>query len=174
MIDQLIPHRYVEGENHGKPQEGGFLWDQRLNANGLEGQLDELKSRWYSYLQARWVALSKDFQGLAPAVYSKEAEWDADPHRYFIFNNATCLKHIHWRHFLADCELLMGEMSSLEPLRKQEEDRAKSWLTENHQDIMSNFDPKVAKLRNKRKIIISPTALENLNRIGDDDEMNDY
>lgn len=174
VIDQLIPHRYVEGEHHGKPQDGGFLWDQRLDANGLEGQLDELKSRWYSYLEARWVALSKDFQDLAPAVYSKAAEWDTDPNRYFIFNNATCLKHLHLRHFLADCELLMCETSSLEPLLKQEADRAKSWLTENHQDIMRNFDPKVAKLRKKRKIIMSPAALENQNRIGDDDETNDY
>lgn len=172
VIDQLIPHCYVEGENNGKPQDGGFLWDQRLDANGLEDQLDELKRRWYSYLQARWVALSKDFQDLAPAVYSKAAEWDTDPHRYFIFNNTTCLKHIRLRHFLADCELLMGETSSPEPLRIQEADRAKSWLTENHQDIMRNFDPKVAKLRKKRKIIISPTALEDLNRIGDDNEMN--
>lgn len=174
VIDQLIPHHFVEGEHHGKPQDGGFLWDQRLDANGLEGQLDELKRRWYSNLQARWVALSKDFQDLAPAVYSKAAEWDNDPHRYFIFNNATCLKQIHWRHFLTDCEQLMGESSSLEPLREQEIDRAKNWLTENHQDIMRNFDPKVAKLRKKRKIIMSPAALEDLNRVGADDDTNDY
>jgi hypothetical protein len=40
-----------------------------------------------------------------------------------------------------------------------------SWLAENHQNIMKNFDPKVTKLRKKRKIIISARALEDLNKI---------
>jgi hypothetical protein len=31
----------------------------QLDAGGQEGQLDELKSRWYSYLQERWLTLSK-------------------------------------------------------------------------------------------------------------------
>lgn len=99
---------------------------------------------------------------------------DTDHYRYFIFKNTICLKHIHVRHFLADCELPMGETSSLEPLHKHETDRAKSWLTEGYQDIMRNFNPKVAKLRKKRNIIMSPAALESLNRIGDDDETNDH
>lgn len=85
-INQLIPHEYVEGKNNGKKEKGGFLWDMKLDAQGLEGQLDELNSCSYTYLNDRWLALSKTFYDLAPAVYIKKNQnWDDDPHLFFIF-----------------------------------------------------------------------------------------
>jgi hypothetical protein len=35
-INQLIPHDYVDGKNHGNREKGGFLWDMKIDAGGLE------------------------------------------------------------------------------------------------------------------------------------------
>ncbi len=169
-IDQLIPHEYVDGKNHGKQEKGGFLWEMEIDAAGQEAQLDELKHRWYGYQRERWLALSEITSQQSPAVYTRDHSWDNDPHRDFIFNNATTLKQIRWRYFLADCEPLMAEFSEVEKILAEEVGRANIWLSENHQDIQENFDPKVVKLRKKRKIIMSPSALNDLSKIDEDDE----
>jgi hypothetical protein len=48
-INELIPHDYVHGKEHGKREAGGFLWDLKIDAAGRETHLDELKRRWYAY-----------------------------------------------------------------------------------------------------------------------------
>jgi len=169
-IKQLIPHEYVDGKNQGKPEKGGFLWDMKIDAGGLEAQLEELKSRWYIYQRERWYAVSKMFSDLPPAVYIQDQDWDDDPHRFFIFNNASTLKLIRWRHFLSDCEPLITDFLVMEEQLKKKTGDAISWLSENHRDILKNFDPKVVKLRKKYKIVMSPRALEDLAKIDTDDE----
>src|SRR5690606_6228029 len=69
LIQTLIPHEYVHGKSHGKPEKNGFLWDIKIQASGLEKQLDELKNRWYQYMQQRWLELSELFIQPGPAVY---------------------------------------------------------------------------------------------------------
>lgn len=169
-IDQLIPHEYVTGKDHGNQTKGGFLWDMKLDASGLEGQLDELNHRWFNYLQERWLELSKESRNASPAVYTKDKDWDDDPHRFYIFSNAETLKKIRWQHFISDCEPLMANLSTIETQLELEITRAKSYLSDNHQDIMNNFDPKVTRLRKKRKIIMSAEALNDLEKIAEDEE----
>ena len=169
-INQLIPHDYVDGKNQGKPEKGGFLLDMKLDAGGLEAQLEELQSRWYIYQRERWYALSKMFSDLPSAVFIFDQDEDEDPHRFYIFNNASTLKQIRWQHFLSDCEPLITDFSVMEDPFKKEIDDAISWLSENHREIVKNFDPKIIKLRKKMKIIISPEALEDLAKIDIDDE----
>lgn len=169
-IDQLIPHDYVDGKNQGKAEKGGFLFDMKIDAQGLEAQLEELKSRWYIYQRERWYALSKTFSDLPSAVFTLDQDWDDDPHRFFIFSNASTLKQIRWQHFLSDCEPLVTDFSVMEEQFKKEIGDAKSWLSENHQEILKNFDPKITKLRKKKKIIISSRAMEDLAKIDIDDE----
>lgn len=169
-INQLIPHEYVDGKNQGKPVKGGFLLDMKIDAGGLEAQLDELKNRWYTYQRERSSALNLMFRDSPPAVFIKDHDWDDDPHRFFIFKNAPTLKQIRWKHFLSDCESLITDFSLLEDQLTSEIDDAISWLSENHLDILKNFDPKVIKLRKKKKIIISSRALEDLAKIDTDDE----
>lgn len=164
-IKQLIPHDYVEGENQGKPQDGGFLLDMKIDARGLEGQLEELQSRWYTYQRERWHELSEKFSNLLPAVFMLEQDWDDDPHRYFVFNNASALKQIRWQHFTSDCKPLITDFSVIEKQVKKEIADAISWLSENHRDIVRNFDPAIVNLKKRRKIIMSPRALKDLTKI---------
>ncbi len=165
IIKQLIPHEYVDGNNHGKQEQGGFLWDVKVDAAGQEVQLDELKSRWYGYQRKHWLALSQSNAQRPPAVYVHDKDWDDDPHRVFVFTNERTLKQIRWRHFLSDCRPLLAEYAEVEKFLAEEIDRANDWLVKNHQDIQENFDPKVVKLRKKRKIILTGSALDDLSRI---------
>jgi len=170
IIEQLIPHKYIDGKDNGKPEQGGFLWDIKLDAGGQEGQLDELNSRWHAYLHERWTALSIINTEHPPAVYIQDQDSDNDPHRFFIFNNEVTLKKIRWQHFLSDCKPLIGDYSMVTSRLKQEVNGAKDFLTENHQDIQANFDPKVIKFRKKRKIIMAAGVLDDLDKISAEDE----
>lgn len=170
LIDQLSPHEYVEGEDNGKAESGGVRYDMKLDAAGLEGQLDELRSRWYRYQSERWIDLSKRFSQLPPAVYIADENKDDGPDRSFIFNNAAILRKVRWRHFLSDCRPYVAELSSFDGQLAQEIERATAWLKANHHEIMNNFDPTVVKLRRKRRIVFLPDALEDLNKIARQDE----
>ena len=82
IIRQLIPHEYVDGKNHGKQDEGGFLWDMKIDAAGQEARLDALRNRWYGYQQERWLALSESNVQRLSAVYVHDKNRNDDPHRF--------------------------------------------------------------------------------------------
>ncbi len=161
-IEQLIPHEYVEGKNHGKKTEGGFSWDMKKNAHGLEGQLDELQYRWTAYMQESWLVTSQSNANCEPAIYVKDNHWDNDPHRSFIFSNEASLKKVRWRHFLSDIKPLLADSSILDKEMEQEVEKSKGFLDEQYRDIMDNFNPKVIKLRKKMKIVMPPDVLDDL------------
>jgi len=165
-INKLIPHEYVEGKENGKQVKGGVRWDMQVDADGMEKQLDELKSRWYSYTQQRWLELSKEFTQTSPAVFTENNHQDGELNRKFIFNNEEALKQIRWEHFLADCELLTEEFSKVAERKEQEVTRAETYLQEEHEDIMKNFDPNVVKLKRKMKVVVAPGAFDGL--VGED------
>lgn len=167
----LIPHEYVEGRNHGKAETGGSLWDMRVEAGGQEAQLEELKRRWYGYVQQRWLELSQSFVGAPPAAFLADRTQDDEPHRDFIFNNASALKAVRWKHLLADCERIRADASELAGIKQQEVDRANRWLDDALDDIRRNFDPRVVPLTKRRKIIIAPGAFDGL--LGGDNEQPD-
>jgi hypothetical protein len=166
IIQTLIPHKYIDGKNNGKPEQGGFRWDLQVDAAGLEKHLDELNSRWHHYTQQRWLALSHQFSQSAPVVYTEDKNEHGELHRNFIFNNERALKHTYWRQFLADSKAIQGDYGKVSEMEQQELAKAESWLQASHQDIMTNFDPNVIKLKKKRKIVIAPGAFDGIR--GDD------
>lgn len=168
LIQALIPHQYVDGKDHGKQEQGGFLWSMDIKANGLERQLDELKHRWYHYVHQRWLELSQAQCQCSPAVYFRDEDSEGEKHRDFIFNNAQALQQVRWQHFLADCEAIQSNYADVAEMEKQELPQAESWLKETHRDIMQNFDPKVVKFKKPRKIVIAPGAFDDV--LGEDDD----
>lgn len=167
-IDQLIPHTYSEGKDNGKSDSAGVIWDMVVNAEGQEAQLDELKSRWYNYKEERWFKLSKMYKTQPPAAYSRDIHLDDDPNKLFLFNNEFALKNIRWKCFLSDMKPMLANYSDLDKQLEQEIGRCKNFIYENHQDIQKNFDPKVVKLRKKRKIIVMPEAMSDLFNLDDE------
>jgi hypothetical protein len=60
-IDELIPYQYIDGPEHGKREDKGHIHDKRLDADGLEGQLQALRNHYYSYMRERYEALLDRF-----------------------------------------------------------------------------------------------------------------
>lgn len=162
-IRELIPHEYVDGKNHGKRQGKGSIFDQKLIANGKEAQLEELKWRYYGYIGERQQIALDDFDAKAQRrVYLVDKSRKFDPHASFIFTDKTALQSVRFRHFMADCRSMIGDNRELDALIEQERRAAVEFLERNHRDIMENFDPKIARFRTKRKIIIVDGALDGL------------
>jgi len=162
-INGLIPHKYVNGKNHGKREGQGSLFDMRIDAGGLEPQLEELKDRYYRYLSMRFESLLDGYHANASKrVYQVDDNQETEPHRDFIFTHISALQAVRFRHFMQDCNAIQGDPVELKALLEQEYQAAVGFLEHAHQDIVANFDPKVVKLRKKMKVIISYAAAKDL------------
>lgn len=170
LIRHLIPHEYVEGKNHGKEEEGGVLWDIRVDANGSGPQLEELQRQWYQYVQQCWTDLSITFKGQPPAVFKVKSIEQGDLSAVFIFNNAAALERVRWRSFLSDCRLLEGASTEVEHLVSEAWRQAEDWLREAHRDVLKNFDPTVTSLNKPLKFIVAPGAFDSLLRLDKNDD----
>ena len=168
-IDTLIPHDFVDGKDHGKQTKGGYLFNLEIDAAGLEGQLDELKDRWYSYIQEHCLLINEAQSEVKPAIYLQENAWNEDPNRTFIFNNEVALKQVRWRHFLADCQPLTADSSVIDELIQAETDSATIFLEHQYQDIMDNYDPNILKFRKKRTVVMTPGFLSDLDKLDQDE-----
>jgi hypothetical protein len=163
QINALIPHRFVDGKDHGKREGEGIRFDLRVDAGGMEGQLDELNERYYRYLSSRVEALLVELDAKAPKrVYMVDTSRDVEPCRDFVFTDKTALQAVRFLHFMRDCQAILGDPAELDELLHQENQAASEFLEQSHQDILKNFDPKVVKLRKKRKILLSDEAAKDL------------
>ena len=162
-IDELIPCHYVDGPEHGKRDDNGFVYDKRLNANGLEGQLQALRDRYYTYMRERYEALLDRFNS-SPAtnVYMRDRSRDNEPQMDFVFSDATALDAVRFRHFVSDCRRITGDPAEVDHLIAQEKHLALDFLANTNKGIMDNFDPTVVKLHRKRKIILANDTLKDL------------
>lgn len=162
-IQSLIPHEYVDGPNHGKREDKGFIYDKRVDAHGLEGQLEELQRRYYAYMNKRHEDLLDLFDKTAPKrVYARDRSRPDDPHMDFVFSDKTALDAVRFRRFMSDCRRIAGDNRELEAQLDHERRAAVTFLEESHRDIMEHFDLMVVKLRKRRKIILADSRLKDL------------
>lgn len=169
-IESLIPHSYEHGDEHGKSEEDGVIWDVKLVADGKESQLEELQRRWLQYQDNRILELQARFSRYEPAVYVHDHPIDDDPNKVFIFTNARTLQDIRWRTFLLDCNAFQKDYSMVQAILDEEMATASEFIDEQYQDIIDNFDPTVLPLKKKPKIIISSRALDDMKRLSEDDD----
>jgi len=164
VMRELIPHKHVRGENNGKPEKGGFLMDFRIQANGMEDQLEELKSRFNkTYLNDIWERAGYDWMNRGEdSVFILETNEDDENNRHIIFSDPEVLKKIRFESFVADCKSLEKAPKSLNDYLGAEKDKCRAWLVEQLKDINENYDPKIKKFQKKRKIVVSPKAAKDL------------
>lgn len=74
----------------------------------------------------------------------------------------TALQVVRLRHFVRDCRSMAGNPQELEVWAKRECQAVRRFLEETYRDIKQHFDPKVARLRKKRKIILADGAVKDL------------
>jgi hypothetical protein len=163
QIESLIPHRYVEGKNHGKREPGGTVWDLRVDAGGMELQLETLRDFYYEYLRAAHERLLDRFDEQATQrVYIQRETQGLEAHIRFIFSDKSALDAVRFRQFFSDCRRITGDLTELGAVIEQEKQAAVEFLQAQYRDIQQNFDPTVVPLRKKRKIVLADGALDDL------------
>lgn len=159
QIDQLFPHEYVPGDEHGKREENGFIWDMRVDAAGMEGHLDELQRRFQHYLAERHEMLLDQFdQAARCAVYLRDRTTPTEPQMDFIFSDKTALQAVRFKQFVNDCRQFAGDDQVLARVDEDERNALIAYLKREYAEIVANFDEKIIKLRKKRKITLSEKA----------------
>jgi hypothetical protein len=165
-LHALIPHAYVPGRHHGEQEESGIRWDFRIDAGGREDQLDELKNRFTKYLIQRNDELAEIWdQRHVGRAYVIDKSSPDDPSLSFVFSDPSALKQIRFRHFMTDVRAIEAPQASLDREIASEKTRLQAFLDTQLADINDNFDPKVIKLRPRRKVILSPRAARDINML---------
>jgi len=163
QIAGLIPYRYIDGPNYGKRDNHGYVYDKRLDADGLEGQLQALQDRYYTYMRERHEEVLDRFNtSPTTCVYIRDRTRNNEPQIDFVFSDATALDAVRFRHFVSDARRIASDPAELDSLIEQERRLALNFLASTHRNIMDNFDPTVVKLRRKRKIILANDKLKDL------------
>lgn len=163
-IDELIPHRYIEGTEHGKRSAGGRRWDFRVDAAGMEPQLDDLRRRHYEYVNRVLFRLEEQLNAdRQRRVYIDRKESESDPHIDFVFSDGLALDAVRFRHFFKDCQRIAApDFGSIRGLIEKEVEAALLFIDEQHRDILENFDPTVVPLGKKRKIMVADRVWSDL------------
>lgn len=171
-VDELIPHDYIEGPNNSKRTKHGFLWDYKIDAKGLERQLDELKERSRGYLNRLQESLNDAFhEDSECAVYFDIYDSDdGEPWWDVIVKNARTAQHIRFESYLKDCEQFVKPMCEIDQLFKTHREQLDTFLEKSYQDVMENLDPNVTPLKKKMNIVFSPQAIDDLSRLSDDND----
>ena len=99
-MEKLIPHKFTHGKNHGKAEGPGYLFDIKIDAKGLESQLDELKHRFWKHISEVHERLMDEFDKKSKQlVFILNQSQVGDPSHHFLFTDQEILKRIHFKTF---------------------------------------------------------------------------
>lgn len=138
-IQELIPYDFYPGENHGKPTENGCsIHDMRINANGLELQLEELRQRARQYLEIAGNRIAEDYDNRPELhVIILDQSTEGDPYLHILFSNWKVLQKIQFKTFMRDCRAFeKKDHSELLQRVTDEKIQFKMFLDEQYKDIM--------------------------------------
>jgi len=154
-MEKLIPHEFIHGKNHGKAQGDGYLFDLKIDANGLESQLDELKHGFWKHLNEVYERLVDEFDKKSKQrVFILNQSQVGNPNHHFLFTDKEILKRIHFKTFMRCCRAAEQTDHSLLSRKLEEEKQLLTkYLDNQYKDIMENFDPKIIRFRKKCKVI---------------------
>jgi hypothetical protein len=159
LIEQRIPHCYVPGKDHGKPERDGWRWDMRIDAHGQEDILDDLQLSVAAYTTKRHDALRTQFDAAnACAVYTLSHPQPPEEHAHFLFTDKSALASIRLRSFVRDCRALERPLSDLIVVLESERAALSAFIDSEHVRLLRDYDPQVARPRERRKVIIMSGA----------------
>jgi len=154
-MEKLIPYKFTHGKNHGKAEGPGYLFDFKIDAKGLESQLDELKHRFWKHISEVHERLMDEFDKKSKqCVFILNQSQVGDPSHHFLFTDKEILKRIHFKTFMRCCRAA-EQTDHFSLVRKLEEEKQllTKYLDKQYKDIMENFDPKIVRFRKKYKVI---------------------
>ncbi len=162
-LEKLIPYRYVDGKQQGKWQGHGTIFDKVVDAQGMEGQLKELRDRFYQYLADRYLTLQKEFDGKAEkSVYMIDTSSSEENNMLIVFTDKEALKNTRIRHFVHDCRSIAAEASGLVAAVEREQRAVIDFLDRAYKDVLQTYDPSVIKFRKKRRVVVADGVLNDL------------
>ena len=113
----------------GKREDTGYVYDKRLDADGLEGQLQALRDRYYAYMREKYEALLDRFDtSQTTYVYMRDRTRDNEPHMDFVFSDTAALDTVRFRYFVRDCRCIAGDPAEVDNLIEQEKHLALDFL----------------------------------------------
>jgi hypothetical protein len=132
---KLIPHNYVDGERHGQRTQSGTTWDRRIDAGGRETQLEELRRRFWTYLENRYEKFQQEFDASAgKTVWVIDRSAAEQYHVDIVFSDKAALQHVRLRHFMGDCRSLHKDAGILAERVERERMATVKFLDDNCQD----------------------------------------
>lgn len=140
-IQELIPYNFYPGEDHGKPSNNGCsVYDMRINANGLEAQLKELKRRSQQYLEMAGNRIEEDYENRSEQyVVILDQSKEGDPCLHILFSDWKVLQKIRFQTFMRDCRAFENkDHSALLQQLADEKAKLKIFLDEQYAEIMSS------------------------------------
>jgi hypothetical protein len=163
LVERLIPHRYVAGRDHGKKTKGGYLWDTKRDAKGLEGQLDELITRAWNIQNVLYLRALDDCHARGSGQVFRVVTSDGvDPMTSWVFDGLKAMQDVRLTHFLADIHAHRACRRTLSGLLRPYLEEAEGRLHHEYEDIMRNWDPRLATLKRRRKVVLSEHAASDL------------
>lgn len=163
LLAQYIPHRYTPGPNHGKLKGQSYEWDMRLEANGEEGILEELRRRVWEYEADRWEALLTSYDASpVSGVYLFDESDERECGWHFVFTDKRALSAARFRSFVRDCRRLERPVKELaDPLEKERSALA-AFVDEQLAEVRRTYDPKVSRLVKQYKVRVMKGAFDKL------------
>ncbi len=167
-IEIRIPHRHVRGPEDGKRDERGSVrWDMRVEAGGQEALLEELQHRVWDEQFRRRRELGRVFcEQRRRACFLDDHPWEYQPpnerNLLVVFSDPEALAAVRFASFLNDCRRIESALAELRALEAREAEGMREFVAAQHEDLLRNFDPRVAPLRRKFKVMIHPDALRDM------------
>ena len=156
MIGELIPHEYHYDTGY-------------VDANGKEAELEELKrdyAEYHVYALQRLKNTIKAWNKKFPKrVYLVDRNWKTHKKQgthwkeqdfvhqaiSFVFSDNAALKAVRFRHFMSDCQNILGDNDELESLIKQEQRATLEFIERAYRDILIRRAPNIIRIpRNSR------------------------
>ncbi len=163
LLEQRVQHRLVPGKNHGRIQGENIRWDMRVDANGQEGILEELRLRIWSYEEMRRDALANAWDDYARAgVYFIEESHPDENNLHVVFTDKGSMATVRFRSFVRDCRAMHRSSKELEVAVDEETSALTRFVDAQHADVMRTYDPKLSRLKRRRKVLMRKGVFDDL------------
>lgn len=163
LLEERIPHQFVPGKNHGGMEGDHIRWDLRVDANGQEGILEELRQRIWGYEEMRWDALLSAWDESARSgVYLLHQSHSDEDNLHVVFTDKGSLAAVRFRSFVRDCRTMRRSSKELEGALDEERSALARFVEDQHADVMRTYDPKLSRLEKRRKVLVRKGAFDEL------------
>jgi hypothetical protein len=176
-VDEIYPYEFVDGDDHGKEVEGGFLWDMKIDANGKEKQLDELKTKVYNdfFYKGFYDDVVDYCESLKLNTVFVKRDKDEDgisDFFVFVFSDKEIAKKIKFNNFYNDVtQNESNDWEKVNAIIDKYKEILSNKVSEVYKEVESNHQENVLQFKPKNKsIVVTESMMKSLNDLGKDDE----